>query len=635
MALGFMRRHRKWLFGFLWLVIAAFIILYIPAFQGSGSGSSANDTLAQVGDETITVSEFQKAYQGQVRRLQQMNPQIDEAMLERLGIRERILASLVDERLVSLEARRLGLRVGDQELMNAISREPGFMGGGELRRRLALAGISEEEYTESRREELLRAKLVALVTDGVTVSPAEAERDFRRRNEQVKLEYVLVPETNFRSQVTVSDDEVKARFDSKRDAYKVPEKRVVSYLLVDPSALQGRAVVTDRDIQSYYEEHREEFREPEQVCARHVLIKVKTDPAAKEGHAEDEAKKIAQGVLDQAKAGADFAELAKKSSEDTGSASKGGDLGCFPHGQMVPEFDDAAFSLKPGELSDLVKTNYGFHVIRVESKKEESFPALSMVKDRIKGVLTSQRVRTLTDEKVQAIASTLRTGRSLEEAGRVEGVAVQKSAPVALGQTVAVIDSPAAVSRAFTLKQGETSPEPITVGRGTVFMSVAEIQPAHLPELKEVQEKVKSDLAAEKALALARARAQEVKAKADKEPLDKVASGFGLARRDTGSLVGRGQPLGELGTGPGLEETAYSLPEKTLSEPVRATGGWAVVRVLERKPFDPAAFEKEKASTMDSLREQKQQELFRAYLDQVRQRFPVARRADVMRRVLG
>ena len=641
MALGFMRRHRRWLYVFLWVVIAAFIILYVPAFQQAESGG-AGEAVAEVGGLKVTAGEFQRAYLRQRMRMQQLyGRELDPAMLDRLGLDQQVLSSLIEQRLVRLEADRLGISVDEDTLARAIQQSPAFqnegrfVGPAEIRRLLELQGISEREFEESFREQLLAERLEALVTDGVSVSPADVEREFRRRTEQVKAEYALVPADRFQSEVTATDDEVRAAFDARREEFRIPEKRTVSYLLVDTNAQRARAAVTDAEIGAYYQERRDEFTEPEEVCASHILVKVKATPASTEGHPEEEARKIAQSALDQVRGGADFATVARKVSEDVGSAPQGGDLGCSPRGRMVPEFDNAAFALEPGQISELVKTPFGYHVIRVASKKQETVPALAQVKDRIREDLVAQKTAALVADKVQAVSASLADGRSLEEVSRIEGLPVQKSAAFARGETPPPLDSPALVARAFTLERGQVEAQPFAVGAGRAFIGLPETQPSKLPELAEVQDKVKAALVRERALERARAAAADLRARASREGLDKAASAAGAVRKETPGLVGRGQPLGDLGTSRELEEAAYALPEKTLSEPVRTPAGYAVLRVLEKKAFDPAAFEAQKAQIAADLKRQKQQQLFQAYMSRARERYTVERHPEALQRLLS
>lgn len=643
MALGFMRRHRRWLYAFLWVVILGFIVFYIPAFTGVDAGSPG-ERVGSVGGVPITAGEFQKAYL-QRRQLYERLYQgrLDAAMLRTLGLDEQVFEGLVAEKLLLAEARRLGLGVGDLELATSLTTAPDlqeggrFMGALELKRRLNLAGQSLSEFEEGRRARLLAEKLEALVTAGVTLSPAEVEREFRRRNEQIKAEYVLVDAQRFQKEAQASDDEVKRRFETRRESYKLPEKRLVSYVLVDPEAQRSRVSITDRDIESYYQERRDEFRQEEEVCARHILVKTRAGTDAKEGHPDDEARRLAQGVLDRLNKGADFAALAKKESEDKGSAPGGGELGCFGRGRMLPEFDNAAFSLGVGEVtSEPVKTSAGYHVIQVSSRRDESFLPLAQVKERIRQLLMAERTRELAEAQAQAIAGALRKGRSLDDSARAQGLVVQRSQPLARGESRAPLASPLLVSRAFELKPLEVEKEPFTLPSGaSAFIALAEIQAARLPELKEVQEQVKLELVQEKALERARLLAADVRARAEKQGLDKAAASVSLLRKETPSLVGRGQPLGDLGSSAALDEAAFSLGEKALSEPVQAAAGYAILRVVEKKAFDAQAFESEKAALAASLLQTKRGQFFQAYLTEIRQRAVVERRPDAFRRLQG
>jgi peptidyl-prolyl cis-trans isomerase D len=641
MALGFMRRHRRWLFVFLWIVIAAFIILYIPAFEGSTKGSPS-EALASVGGLPITVGEFQRAYLRQRQTYERLyQGRLDPAMFRSLGIENQVFEGLVAERIVLLEAKRLGLTVSDDSVAREIATSPQFqrdgkfIGAPEIRRLLELQGMSAQEFEEAVRSDLLRRKLESLVTDGVGVTAADAEREFRRRNEQIRAEYVLVDVGRYRPQVSVTDEDVKARYDGHKETYKAPEKRVVTYLLVDTETLKSRVAVTDREVEAYYQEHKDEFKQPEEVCASHILVKVKTTPEAPEGRPDPEARTIGESILAQVRAGADFAALAKKSSEDKGSADRGGDLGCFPRGRMVPEFDNAAFSLAAGETSELVKSSFGYHIIRAASHREETFAPLPQVKETVRTNLLSERAAALADEKMESIAVALRRGRSLEEAGKDQGLTVAKSAPMARGESVAPLASPALVAQAFELKSGETEREPFPLAQGYAFIALAEIQPPRTPELSEIKDRVKADLLEERAFEKARATVASLKARAEKEGLEKAASAMGFVRKETPSLVGRGLALGDLGSSAALDETAFGLGEKVLSDPVRVASGYAVLRLLEKKAFDPAAFESQKRSLIASLKDERKSQLFQAYLKKARQGLTIERRPDIMKRFVG
>jgi parvulin-like peptidyl-prolyl isomerase len=281
----------------------------------------------------------------------------------------------------------------------------------------------------------------------------------------------------------------------------------------------------------------------------------------------------------------------------------------------------------------VVRTNFGYHVIKAISRTDESVPPFAQVKEPIRQRVMAERVQALVQEKADAVAAALRAGRSLEEAAREQGFTVQKSAALARGDVQPPLASAPLLARAFELKKGEAAQDPLPVTNGYAFISVEEIQPARAPELPEVQDKLRADVIAEKAFAKARATASDLRARATREGLEKAAAALGLVRKESDALVPRGAPLGDLGASVALETAVYSLPVGGLSEPVRTPAGWAVVRVLEKKEFDPAAFEKEKAALTASLTEERRGKLFGAYMQEARKRFPVLRRPDALRRV--
>ena len=640
MALAAMRRHRRWLYGFLWIVILAFVILYVPALTDRGQGTPA-ETLVDVGGLKVSLGEYQRAYNRQKQYYSQLyQGRLDENMIRQLGLEGQVLETLVSERLVELEAKRLGIAVPDEAVARAIATSPDFQDAGkfigkdEIRRRLELAGMSEDDLELSLRQRIERESLEGLIGAGVQVSDAEVEREFRKRTEQLRLEYVQVDSARYKAAVAPTDDEVKARFESKRDSYKIPEKRVLSYVLLDRPTLQPQVAVTDRELEVFYNDHREDYRQQEEACASHILVKVKQGDAAA-GHTDADAKALAEKALEQLKAGADFAALAKKVSEDTGSAAQGGDLGCLQPGKLPPELDAAVFALEPGATSELVKTQFGYHVIRLVSKKDATVQPFAEVKERIRASLLDRKVVELGEQKAQALADALAHKKTLEEAAKTQGLTVQKSAPFARGELPPGLASPTVVARAFQLKQGEAEKEGFSLAQGAVFIALAEVQPARAPELKDVKERVRGELVDEAALARAHETAVELRAKAESAGLEKPASALQLVRKETPSLTGRGQPLGDLGTGLALEEAAFALPEKTLSAPVRTQSGWALLRVLEKKPFDAAEFDRQKAGLRSGLRQQRQSELFRAFLIAARDRYEISRNAQAYKRALG
>ncbi len=642
MALGYMRRHKKWLYVFLWLVIAAFIVLYVPALDPTSEGT-ASEAVVTVGDLEISVGEFQRAYYRQRQfyaRLYQ--GRLDENMIRQLGLEKQVLDGLVIDRLVELEAERLGITIPDEAVARAISTSPDyqddgrFIGKAELRRRLELAGMTEQAFAESLRRQLLRERLQRLVGDGVMVSDSEAEREFRRRTEQVELEYVLVRAERFREEIEPTDEAIESRFEAERERYRIPEKRVVSYVLLDRELLRPRVSVTDRDISLYYQDHRDEFRQEEEFCARHILVKVRTsggEDAA--GHEEEEARRIAQALLGRVQSGSDFGDLAKASSEDLGSAANGGDLGCFPAGRMVPEFDDALYDLEAGQTSGLVRTNFGYHIIRLDSRREETTLPLAEVEERVRVLVTDEKMIELGDDASVVLAAALAGSKTLEEAAAAVDLELKTSEPFARGETPPVLASPTLVARVFNMEAGEAEKEGFGLPQGAVFIALAEIQPSRLPDLDEAEGEVRADLVEEAALEKAYALAVQVRDRAKTVGLERAATGSELVRKETLSPTAPGQPIGDLGAGVALDEAAFSLPEETLSDPVRTADGWSILRVAQRQGFDAEACERERPRVVASLRQQKQDQVFQAYMGAARERYEIRRNSAAYRRSLG
>lgn len=640
MALSFMRRHRRWLYVFLWLVIAAFIILYIPAFQDAGQ-AGGGASLGSVGDRQITLGEFQQAYRNRVEFYRSLyQGRLDGAQLQQLGLEEQVFEGLVEQRLVELEAERLGLEVDDVTLQKAIVDDPQFqrdghfIGGAEVRRLVEMQGLRLRDVERSLRAGLVRQRLQSAVTAAVEVSDDEARREFRRRSETVSVEYVAIDAAALREGVEPTAAEVQQRFEAARESYRIPERRTVSYVYLDFEALRARESATQAELEAEYNSTRDRYREEPQICARHVLVKVRGE-AGGEGHAEDEARRLAQAALAQLQGGADFAAVARNTSEDKGSAANGGDLGCFPRGSMVPEFEAAAFALEPGQISDLVKTSYGFHVIQLVSRRGEAVQELAAVAERVKQGLLARKAQERMLAQAEQIAADLRKGRTLEEAGRPAGLSVQKSAAFARGETPPPIASPLLSAKAFTLAKGAVHPEPFGLARGAAFIQLEDVEVSRLPELAEVKDRVRADLVARRALERAAERAAELRQRAETEGLARAATALGLTRKQTPTPIAPGQPLADAGSSDALEQALLSLEPPALSEPVRTASGYVVLRLLERKLAEGASFEAQKGAIRAALVRARRDQLFEAFLRQARDRYPVNRDSEAYRRLVG
>jgi peptidyl-prolyl cis-trans isomerase D len=368
-----MRRHRNWLKWSLGLVVLTFIAFYIPSFLDTTQvgTASASDVVATVNGRDIRGLDYQRRYQNQMMAYQQQyGGSINEQLLRQLGVDQQILQQMVDEQAALAEAERQGLRVSDEELAQQIFSIPALQENGrfigEARYEQLLMSqnppMNKGDFEENLRRSMMIDKLRSAVTGWLAVTDADVEREYKNRNEKIKLQVVAITADKFRDKVTVTDADINSYYTAHQAEYRKGEQRKIRYLLIDRDQLRSRTTVTPQDIESYYNSNVQQFQTPEQVRASHVLLKT-------EGKDEAAVRKQAEDVLKQAKApGADFAALAKKYSEDEGSKATGGDLDYFPKGRMVPEFEQAAFAMQPGQISDLVKSQFGFHIIKVVDK---------------------------------------------------------------------------------------------------------------------------------------------------------------------------------------------------------------------------------------------------------------------------
>src|SRR5688500_13844025 len=348
-----MRRHRHWLKWSLALVCLAFVAVYIPTTD-SMSGAGLGAAVATVEGNEITVGEFRLAYNRQMEQYRAAyGAQMDERLLRQLGIDQRIVQQLIEEEISVAEAKKLGITASDQEVRARIIAIPSFQENGQFigydryRQMLQMQNppLSPDDFEEQVRRSLTVEKLQAALTNWISISDADAEAEFRKRNEKVKLAVLNFPAEKFLEGTQATDQEIADWFEKNKETYRVPEKRKVRYAVVDTQAIRDRMTVTPQDVRRYYEDNQQQYSTPEQVRASHILLKT-------EGKSEAEVKKLADDLAAQAKKGADFAELAKKYSQDESNNTKGGDLDFFGRGQMVAEFDKVAFSLEPGQVSD-------------------------------------------------------------------------------------------------------------------------------------------------------------------------------------------------------------------------------------------------------------------------------------------
>ena len=581
-----MRRNKMWarvLLGVVVGVIAVSMLLYLVPGQGT-TGAIAGDVVAEVGEQQITVAELSS----ELRRLQS-GRSIPKALLPLYS--QQLLNSLVTQHAVEYEAKRLGIRVTDEERAERIRLLlPNLFSGGSF---VGMEQYSAEvqsrfqmetsEFEERIRQGLLDEKFRRLVTDGITFTAAEVEEEFRRRNEKVVLEYAVFQPSELEARIQPSENELNAYFEKSKDRYAVPERRIVVYGLLDLNALRQKMNVTEDDLKAYYNEHVERFRVLDRAKVSHILFKTigKTDAEVEEIH------KKAQEVLGKLRKGGKFEDLAKQYSEDT-TKEKGGDLSWILKGQTVPDFEREAFSLPKGKISELVKTQYGFHIILVTDREVARTRPLDEVRGEIQpavaGEKADRQARQVADQLAAAIRQSDR--RPLDELAKQFGLTVAETRPVAGTDTLLELGTaPELRETIFRLRVGDLS-APIRSERGYLVLTVKEVLPSHPGTFAEVRDKVLADFRREKAVERAKAGAEELAQRSqEKSPFAAAAKALNVEVKKSDAFNQNGSISG-VASGRQLS-AAFRMQVGQVSPATQVGANWIVYRVVSREEAKP------------------------------------------------
>jgi peptidyl-prolyl cis-trans isomerase D len=592
------------------LVLGGSMLLYLVP-QTPGTGEAATDTVAKVGDQAVTLGEVRQ----QLAQIEQRN-QVPKP-LESLYARQ-ILNQLVFEKEIEYEAKRLGITVSDQERADRIKQYvPGaFVNGtfvgmdryaAEVQARFQLTVPVFEELI---RQGLLEEKFRKRVTDGISVGPNELQDEFRYKNEKIKLNYAVIKPEELAAKINPADAEIKAEYEKNKSRYQIPEKRVVRYGLLDTTKIQRNIQVSDDQLKVQYQNNIQQYQVPNRVHVEHILFMTvgKTDAEV------DEIKKNAEDVLKQAKKGAKFEDLAKKYSEDPGSKDKGGDLGWITQGQTVPEFEKTAFGLDKGQISDLVKTQYGFHMIKVLDKETARTKTFDEVKDSLRAPMVLQQADQQAAQAADQLAKAIRQSNkvSLDDLAKQYQLTVSQTRPISVTDPILELGNSKEVKDAiFRLRQNELS-LPIRTDRGYVVLSVQQITPAHQGSLEEVREQVVNDLKQEEAGKLAKTKAEELakRVKAG-EKFEAAAKALGLEAK-TSDLISRNDSISGAASGKQLGE-AFQMKPGDVGAPMSLGNTWMVYRVETKEEANPNDFEKQKKSLTEQLLQTKRSVAYEAF----------------------
>jgi peptidyl-prolyl cis-trans isomerase D len=594
------------------LVLAGSMLLYlVPSMPGTGGEASSTDTVATIGSESVSMVEVRQ----QLAEIEQRN-QVPKA-LESLYAQQ-ILRQLVFQKEIEYEAKRVGVHVSDEERAERIRQflPTAYDGGNFVGMDRYAAEVQARfqmtvpVFEEQIRQGLLLEKFRKLVTDGISVGPAELRDEFLYRNEKVKLDYVLIKPEDLAAKISPDEAEIKAAYEKNKSKYMVPEKRVVRYALVDVNQIRQNTQVSDDELKVQYQADIQQYQVPNRVHVDHILLMtVGKTPAEVE-----EIKAKAEDVLKQAKKGGKFDELAKKYSEDPGTKDKGGDLGWITQGQTVPEFEKVAFSLPKGEISDLVKTQYGFHIIKVLDKETAHTKTFDEVKDQIRSPMVLAKADRTASEIADKLSSQIRQSNkvSLDDLAKQYHLAVGETRPVAVTDQIIELGNSKEVKDAIFGQRPDELSVPIHTDRGFLILSVRGILPAHQGTLDEVRDKLIADLKQEKSTQAARTKADDLEKRLKAgEKFESAAKALGLDPKAS-DLFARNGSIAGAASGKQLSP-AFQMKTGDVGTPLSLGANWFVYKVADKQEPNPDDFDKQKKELTDQVLQQKRTMAFEAF----------------------
>src|SRR5436305_5443993 len=623
---------KKFVLGGILVVICVSMAWYVlPGGGGTsvfGSNTPQKGVVASVAGEDVTTLEVQKQARQMVQ--QQFPRGGAQANMLMPFFAQRAADNLINEKVMLSEANRMGLQVSEAEVREELEHGPyaatffpggKFIGEEEYKNLLGSHDLTPPQFEHLVGNGILERKLEKLIASSATVTDAEVRQQFEKENTKVKFDYAVIKKDDILKSLHPAEAELKAFYDRNKQTYvnSIPEKRQLKYVVLDNTKMLAQTQVTQQDLASYYDQHRDEYRVPEQVNVRHILFK--TPPPGQDGKVDqkavDAARAKAEDVLKQVKAGGNFADLAKKYSEDT-SAKEGGALGWVGRGKTVAEFEKAAFALPKGGTSDLVKSSFGFHIIHVDDKQEAHVKTLDEVKAQIEPLIKQQKA----GEAAQHAADQLLAGAkstSLEKAAAAKGLQVISTDFVTSKDTLPGIGSDPQFMTAAFGQAPNSPPDEAQLHQGWAIYQVTAVKPPATPTFEEIRSRVEQEFKNERSAQLLTQKTQELsdRAKADHD-LKKAAKELGATYKSSDLVLPDGQ-VPDIGSMTGPAAVAFTLKPGEISGPINSGDNGAVLTVMDRQAPTEQDFAAKKDQIRETLVQKKQNEAFALYLETLRQ----------------
>ena len=616
--------------GLLLLICGAMAITLIPGGLGIDAGTPGKGIVARVSGEDITVEQVRTTAREMAEQQAQQYGKNASMLLPFLIQQDiqRAADQLIGREALLTQAQHLGLKATPEEVKDELQHGhyasvffPGgnFIGQAEYEGLLQQHNLTPAMFEDNVRKEILIGKLQAMITNTASVSDAAIHEQFTKENMKVKFDYAVLKQDDIKKGLHPTNEELKAYYDSHQKSYanSIPEKRKIKYVVVDTAKIAVQ--VTPDDLQAYYNAHRDQYRVAEQVKVSHILIKTPLPGA--DGKVDEkgvaEAQKRAEDLLKQLKAGAKFEDLARKYSEDPGSAKQGGSLGWIGKGRTVPEFEKAAFSLPKGQTSDLVKSSYGFHIIRVDDKQDAHMKTLEEVKAEIEPIVKQQKAQEAAQKQADELLQQAKA-KGLDAVAAAKGVSVVTSDFFSRRDVVPGLGpSPQFMDAVFTASEN-SPPEMASTSLGFAAFQLLAVKPPSTPTFDEIRTRVETEFKNERSSLLLTQKTQELSDRAKTEhDLKKAAKELGATMKTSDFVLPDGQ-VPDIGSMSGEASVAFSMKPGDISGPINSGGTGAVISLLEVQAPTDADFAAKRDEIREQLLQSQKQELFGLYANNVR-----------------
>lgn len=613
-----------------WIIKILFGIIILAFVFAYGSGTLNNNggaVMAYVDETPILIKDFQTSLSREVEQLRTQMPNLSNEDMKRMGLKEYVLSGMVNNVLVRKSAEDLGLGVADEEVKERIRAYAAFRnqdGGFDTKvYKAVLRGnrMTPGEFEDSLRAQMISEKLQRYLASTVIVDEAEARDYFLFQGEKLTMDYLLFPWKDFEKGVEPTQTEIQAYYDSNKERFKLPARASFQYLLFTPQALADAQTVTDDEVKAYYEANKDEFARPEQVHARHILIKLDQD--ADEKQVADARARIMR-VKGRLAKGKSFADLAKKYSEGPSNV-RGGDLGWFGRGMMVPAFEEAAFGQEPGKVSDPVRTRFGWHLIQVDERREAGTLPLAEAAPAIRKTLGEEKAADEVGDKLDQAIDQIIVGDTLPKVAEALDMNLGSTGPMTQQMLVQQmgVDGESAEAM-FNIMPDSASDTPIAVEGGYMLVAKTNFIDATYSPLEEVKDAIVEALKRDGAMKLAKEKADTVLASLlDSAEAEAVQAKY-ADQIVSSEPFGRKGVVPELGMNPSLVETVFGTPAgQWLETSFPVESGFVLARAGERIAPPEDVWEKAKGPFMAQFAQAKANELFQAYVADLRDKVEV------------